>query len=52
MGVVELGTAASQPSSCRERSLPLSEYQEPAWVGLRVTMLAMGCLGGLPSDVV
>lgn len=41
IGVVELGTAASQPSSCCDRSCPLSVYQEPAWVGLRVAMLMM-----------
>jgi hypothetical protein len=47
MGVVELGTAASQPSSCCDKTWPLSEYQEPAWLDLRVTMLAMGCSGGV-----
>jgi hypothetical protein len=52
MGVVELGTAASQPSSCCERSWPLSEYQDPAWDGLRVTILAMGCSKPFPSQVV
>jgi hypothetical protein len=39
MGVVELGTSSSQPSSCCESCLPLSVYQEPACEGLRVTML-------------
>jgi hypothetical protein len=39
IGVVELGTASSQPSSCPESCWPLSVYQEPAWDGLRVTML-------------
>jgi hypothetical protein len=38
--VVELGTASSQPSSCCESCLPLSVYHEPAWLGLRVTMLS------------
>jgi hypothetical protein len=40
IGVVELGTASSQPSSCCESCLPLSVYHEPAWLGLRVTMLS------------
>lgn len=39
IGVVEAGTAPSQPSSCCERSWPLSVYQEPAWEALRVTMV-------------
>lgn len=30
IGVMELGTSASQPSSCCESSGPLSVYQEPA----------------------
>lgn len=38
MGVIELGTSASQPSSCCESTGPLSVYQEPAWVALRVTI--------------
>ena len=45
MGVVELGTASSQPSSCCERSCPLSVYQEPACVALRVTMVSERYLG-------
>jgi hypothetical protein len=43
MGVVELGTASSQPSSWRESCWPLSVYHEPACEGLRVTMLAFEC---------
>jgi hypothetical protein len=39
MGVVELGTASSQPSSCWESCWPLAVYHEPAWEGRRVTML-------------
>jgi hypothetical protein len=39
MGVVERGTASSQPSSCRESCWPLAVYHEPAWEGLRVTIL-------------
>jgi hypothetical protein len=38
-GVIELGTSASQPSSCCESNGPLSVYHEPAWVALRVTIL-------------
>jgi hypothetical protein len=41
MGVVEFGTASSQPSSCWERAWPLARYHEPAWLGLRVTILWM-----------
>jgi hypothetical protein len=41
MGVVALGTAPSQPSSCCDSSCPLSVYQEPAWVALRVTILVL-----------
>jgi hypothetical protein len=41
MGVVDLGTASSQPSSCCESSCPLSVYQEPAWVALRVTIVGL-----------
>jgi hypothetical protein len=39
IGVVESGTASSQPSSCCDSCCLLSVYQEPAWVALRVTML-------------
>lgn len=47
MGVVELGTASSQPSSCLESCWRLSVYQEPACEGLRVTMLVEGwSIGG------
>jgi hypothetical protein len=42
MGVVELGTASSQPSSCLESCCLLSVYQEPACEALRVTILANG----------
>jgi hypothetical protein len=44
MGVVELGTSSSQPSSCCESCLPLSVYQEPACEGLRVTMVCLEVL--------
>lgn len=39
IGVVELGTASSQPSSCFESCWLLSVYQEPACEDLRVTIL-------------
>jgi hypothetical protein len=42
MGVVELGTACSQPSSCCESWLPLAVYHEPACEAARVTMMRRG----------
>jgi len=39
IGVVEPGTASSQPSSCCESCLPLDVYQEPACEASRVTIL-------------
>lgn len=41
IGVIELGTSANQLSSCCERRGPLSVYHEPAWVALRMTILAI-----------
>lgn len=35
MGVVELGTSASQPSSCSDSWVGLDVYQDPAWVASR-----------------
>jgi hypothetical protein len=43
IGVVELGTASSQSSSCFESCWPSFVYHEPAWVALRVTILCGGC---------
>lgn len=40
IGVIELGTSASQLSSCSERTGPLFVYHEPACVALRTTILA------------
>lgn len=39
IGVVLLGTASSQSSSCCESCLPLAVYHEPACEALRVTIL-------------
>ena len=41
IGVVELGTAASQSSSSWESREPSSVYHEPAWIALRVTILGL-----------
>lgn len=39
IGVVEAGTASSQPSSWRESCDLLDVYQEPAWLASREDML-------------
>lgn len=39
MGLVELGTSASHPSSSCESTSPSAEYQVPACVALRRVML-------------
>lgn len=39
MPCTRCGTSESQPSSCPESSSPLSVYQDPAWVALRLIVM-------------